>query len=460
MKNILLSVLLFIVVLGGFSAGIVGCESRTGFQEIEWSKKSGKALPAELKKIDLKAEAPKQTKFEKIEFLSQQIHGVPLENTFVKKIYNDKGELLSLSGFVDNRATGNKTEIENAMEQRASLIPGLRSRYPEFAKVTAFENPELVFEKKGKKIELKWRCVYFDEKGYPWQMLVSKEGIIEKQERVGSQFEPVATVFPLGPLRSSLTDVTFKNLLNSSPLKNSRMIVTSLAEAKIPTSTDLKFTPPDERFDAVQVFYFVNKTLEWFETRLGVKLSRVLDVQVHLGAPEKTNGAFYYDGRIRIGSGDGVSYSRLPQDPTVVMHETAHALIDELAHLPFQEEGGSINEGFADFLTAVQLNQPNMGEVSFLQGPFRRTVDNEMKLSQKNGGLYHDSGIVSGTLWELKNQIGAEKSIDVALKLLINLNPQSDFSQFQKKIVEILPAVLADKDLAAAQEVLRNRGFL
>jgi Zn-dependent metalloprotease len=453
MKNILLVFVVF--------GSLTSCESRTGFQEIDWSNKSGKPLPAELKKIDLKTDIQKQTRFEKVEFLSQQLHGIPLENTFVKKIYSNKGELLFISGIVDDRAAGSKDEVENLKEQQSLVISRLRSRYPEMAKLNTFEKPELIFEKKGKVFELKWRCVYFDLKGLPWQLLLNKEGAIEKQERVGSQFEEsVATVFPLGPLRSSLTDVTFKNLMSTSSLKNSRLVVTSLSDAKLPNTNNLKFSPPDERFDEVQVFYFVNKALDWFETRLGVTLTRVLDVQVHLGAPEKTNGAFYYQGRIRIGSGDGVVYAKMPQDPTVVMHETAHALIDEVARLPFQEEGGSLNEGFADFLTAVQLNQPNMGEVSFVAGPYRRTIDNELKLSDKNGGLYHDSGIVSGTLWELKSKIGAEKSVDIALKLLISLNPQSDFADFKKKILETLPVLLQDKDLATAQEIMKSRGFL
>ncbi len=453
MKNILL---VFLAL-----SGLVHCESRTSFQEIQWSRKSGKPLPVELKKINLKTDIQKQTKFEKIEFLSQQVLGVPLQNAFVKEVYDVKGELLSVSGLVDTRATGNKAEIENFKAQQPQVLSRLRSQHPEMAKFIAFEKPELVFEKKGSSFELKWRCVYFDEIGIPWQILLNKEGAIEKQERVGSQFqESIATVFPLGPLHSSLTDVTFKNLEGSGSLKNSRLFVTSLSEVKIPNTNNLKFSPPDDRFDEVQVFYFVNKALDWFETRLGVTLSRALDVQVHLGAPEKTNAAFYYQGRIRIGSGDGVIYAKMPQDPTVVMHETAHALIDELARLPFQDEGGSLNEGFADFLTAVQLNQPNMGEVSYVPGPYRRTLDNGLKLSDKNGGLYHDSGIISGTLWELKKKIGSEKSVDIALKLLISLDPQSDFSDFKKKILEVLPLVLVDKDLAAAQEIMKSRGFL
>jgi hypothetical protein len=75
------SILMFIAL-----GGLISCEPRTGLQEIEWSKNSGKPLPAELKKIDLKSDIQKQTRFEKIEFLSQQVEGVPLESAFVKKI--------------------------------------------------------------------------------------------------------------------------------------------------------------------------------------------------------------------------------------------------------------------------------------------------------------------------------------------------------------------------------------
>ncbi|HEY8270865.1 MAG TPA: hypothetical protein VIG33_08245, partial [Pseudobdellovibrionaceae bacterium] len=150
MKN----VLILFVILGCFSAFFSGCESRTGFQEIEWSKKSGKPLPAELKKINLKTDIQNQTRFEKIEFQSQQVQGIPLENAFVKKIYSQTGELISLSGVVDNRAAANKADIENMKQQQSEVISRLRSRYPELAKVNdkiiTFEQPELIFEKKGK----------------------------------------------------------------------------------------------------------------------------------------------------------------------------------------------------------------------------------------------------------------------------------------------------------------------
>jgi hypothetical protein len=101
-----------------------------------------------------------------------------------------------------------------------------------------------------------------------------------------------------------------------------------------------------------------------------------------------------------------------------------------------------------------------MGEVSYVPGPYRRSVENEVKLSDKNGGLYHDSGIVSGVLWELYKKVGTEKSIDLALKLLISLDPKSDIADFQKRILEVLPTVLVGKDLVTAQEILKNRGFL
>ncbi|MCX7977941.1 MAG: hypothetical protein N2578_02955, partial [Bdellovibrionaceae bacterium] len=185
-----------------------------------------------------------------------------------------------------------------------------------------------------------------------------------------------------------------------------------------------------------------------------------LDVQVHVGTPEKTNTAFYYQNKIRLGSGDDVTYSKIPQDPSIVTHETAHALIDALARLPFEGEGGSLNEAFADFFTAVMLKNPNMGEVSYLKGPFRRTLNNSKTVSQKNGGLYHDSGIVSGTLWDFYNTLGEKKSLDIAVRTLSRLTPRSDFDDFRNKLKDVCSSLLNAEDLESANKILSVRGWL
>jgi Zn-dependent metalloprotease len=183
-----------------------------------------------------------------------------------------------------------------------------------------------------------------------------------------------------------------------------------------------------------------------------------------LGFPEKTNSAFYYSGQIRLGAGDDVTFSKIPQDPSIVIHETCHALIEALAKLPYQGEGGSLNEGFSDFFTTVLLKNPKLGEASYKKGPFKRTVENDKKVSDKKGALYADSGIVSGTLWEIYQKLGQEKSLQFALEILTRLGPNSNFESTSTVMKELLAVEQNDKDKLADNEILKTvlkvRGWL
>ena len=143
-----------------------------------------------------------------------------------------------------------------------------------------------------------------------------------------------------------------------------------------------------------------------------------------------------------------------------MIHETCHSLVDAVANLPLGEgEGGSLNEGFADFFTAVYTNNPRLGEVAYLKGPFKRTVANNLKLSDKNGGLYHDSQILSGTLWDVEQALGAQKSLNLAMKILSRLGPSGDFSKVPDAVHQALTAGFADEDQKIVSEILAKRGW-
>lgn len=137
-----------------------------------------------------------------------------------------------------------------------------------------------------------------------------------------------------------------------------------------------------------------------------------------------------------------------------------HALIDSLSGLPFDGEGGAINEGIADFVTALQLNTPHMAESSYLKGPYRRSVENSYTLQDKNGGLYHDSGIISGLLWEIRQKIGPEKSRDLVVYLLNRLTPGSDFADFNSILKQVTHEnIQSEIDKKIIETITLKRGF-
>ena len=141
------------------------------------------------------------------------------------------------------------------------------------------------------------------------------------------------------------------------------------------------------------------------------------------------------------------------------MHEAFHGVIDSVARLPFEGEGGSLNEGFADFFAASMMENPNLGEVSYKIAPFKRTVKNGLKLQDQKGSLYFDSGIVSGLLWNLRNDLGSEWGEQIAWKTLLRLNPDSQFSEFKTELLEVVRN-LPEEFKVKAENVLHSRGWI
>ena len=70
-----------------------------------------------------------------------------------------------------------------------------------------------------------------------------------------------------------------------------------------------------------------------------------------------------------------------------------------------------------------------------MQGAYTRRIDIFKKYSEKNGGLYADSLIVSSLLWDLNQKLGEKKGLLIAFKTLQNLNPLSTLESFKSELV-------------------------
>ncbi|KHD88376.1 MAG: hypothetical protein OM95_09580 [Bdellovibrio sp. ArHS] len=452
MKKLILIAVLF----------LVSCGEKKGLQPIEWRKGEPPSALQSLNDVNLTLPSKMQSLDEVVELREQRVQGVPVENSFVKNLKDSTGDDVLVRASVSlEEGKLSQLKLDEFALKKVSIAKDLKTAFPIFRKF-APEKIEMIVAYNRGFYEPLWRVVYTDQKGVPWEVRLSRLLEVRGVKRVGSQFhDTVAAIFPKGPKKSQIQEVVLKDLRAQPTLANSRLLVSSQASAKIVSVTEpLKFNPQDSRFDQVQVFYFIEESLKWFENKLNVKIPFQLQAEIHVGAPEKTNAAFYYQGKIRLGAGDDEFYSRIPQDPSIVVHESVHALIEAVARLPYEGEGGSLNEAFADFFTASQLNNPNMGETAYLKGPFRRSVVNDLKLSDKNGGLYHDSGIVSGTLWSLATRFGPDRGRQIALLTLNRLVPSSDFQDFGVHLREVLPLVLStEEDLQAARAILAERGF-
>jgi hypothetical protein len=450
------SYLFFFVALA-----LVSCQKKMAMDHSVWESSKSKKTPS-FSEREWNSLDKTKTLTHQIEFKSQRIANIPVDGSYAKLVQDQKGVARYIEQNrlkVDRQAEAAWSSLIEKYTPKASIVgPSLRSQFSALKGLT-IERPELVFVFNESFLQLIWRALAYDSKGLGWLVDTDLDVTKYQMRRAGSSFhETTATVYPQGPKRSGLQDVVIKNLSELENLVSPELRLTTATVHKIKDSEDsLRFDPPDERFDQVQVFFTVTKALDWFRDRLGVSLSNPLDVQVHVGYPDKTNTSFYYQGRIRLGAGDGVSYDKIPMDPSIITHEAGHAIVEALTRLPYENEGGSLNEAFADFFAAVQLDNPNMGEVAYLNGPFKRTVANPKRWTAKTGGLYHDSAIVSGLLWDLKRDLGVDKTLDLVLKTLARVTPSTDFQDFQNKLYFILKQELTGEPRAKVARILRER---
>jgi hypothetical protein len=385
----------------------------------------------------------------------QTVDGVLVEGAYRKVILDGNQPVwlkANLLKGTSNLKKPSDKKIQNAWKK-------FLDKNQEYLQSEVFQKPDPVFSP-----DLNIQAILGAKDGQLYKVSFDLHGKLIQKSRVGSEFENskeiLAWLFPLGPQKSNLQEVILKTLSADGPLATPNILLDSQSPNKVTSNMIFHFSTEDERFDQAQAFYYVSKIFSWFEEQFSLKFPMKVKILSGVGYPEKTNTAFYFQNQIRLGSGDDQIWSKIPQDPTIVMHEASHALIDMLSRLPFEKEGGSINEGFADTLTTYFLKSPLLGDSAYKKGPFKRNVEKVVKLSEKNGGLYHDSAIVSSFFWSLRNLVGEEKAMPIVMRTLIYMTPDSDFKQFIKVLKAGIQEKLNAEDQGKALALMSERELI
>jgi Zn-dependent metalloprotease len=435
---------------------LTACQKKVSLNYSEWSVGAPERAKTALLSLPTGSKTEITYQNKKIEFSRQLQNNIPVYGSFVKVI-RDRSNVVSVqANTIDEK---NLKAKDTSSANQSAYSKEIAKAGANFNKVEILSVEPVVFVEDSK-AHYYTLVSLFDRTGAPYEVFFDENSKIIKIKNTGAEFSDVtASVYPEGPKLSQLTEMLLSGLKTDPTISNSQLTVTSEAPKKITLGSGaLKFDPQDDRFDQLQAFYYIDKTMTWISSVLKVQLNP-LNAVVWMGYPEKTNSAFYFQQKIRLGKGDDQAYANIAHDATIVSHETFHAMIEGLARLPYEGEGGSLNEAFADFFTCLMLNRPYLGESSYLKGPYKRSLVNTSNLSEKNGGLYHDSLIVSGTLWELKEKLGVDKARALALEALVRLNPVSNFSSFSEKIRTVGAEQLSTDDLMVLQQTLANRGF-
>lgn len=396
-------------------------------------------------------------------FIQQQnVAGVPVEGSYRKVVR--RGD--TLAWVKAHYISAQELPSERAIQEQLSSTDGLEAKSKKVAYASGCAKiynlkPLLRWRRGAFRLVFTRDCESTD--GTLQQLAFNNQGRMLTREGVGSHFNwgnARVMLFPKGPKLSNLetTDVA----ISAQPffLQTPQVEVTSDAGIKIRHLNELEMVRTgDPSFDMVQAYFFTSNALSWAEKQFGVNIDR-LKVRTHVGHPEKSNVAFYFGREIRLGEGDDISFSKIAWDPSIVVHEVMHGVIEALTGLPFKGEQGTMQEAFADSLTALHLSSPLMGAAAYKNGAYQRNLENQMKLSDRNGKMYHDSLIISGTIWEIKESVGDSSALDLITFLLARGTPDMGFKDVRTNFQSWLNACTLGERCDRIGSIFSQRGWL
>lgn len=223
------------------------------------------------------------------------------------------------------------------------------------------------------------------------------------------------------------------------------------------------------------IYYWVSRYFDFLEERIYFRPEKHLKVysnrfvQGPLGFKMKNNAFFNpEDGTLSfLPASKNILYQKLNgkinrsgYDPSVIAHEASHFLFQELYPNALNNEMGGVNEGFADYIANVFMNNPKVGLIMMRGEALRDSsavLDGDRKMKVYEPKLeVHDMGErVSYALWSTRAITNNPEEFD---RLLIDAikdlskSPFSTVHDFKAKMLARLPVVVAPEKLTQTKK--------
>lgn len=394
---------------------------------------------------------------------SQKIGPAVVHGTWRQTIYREDG-LLSFTAGAVMEGLPSAASLKLLEAELGTALKAGMERATQLTGATRIFTPVLEVRKNEKgEWQPCWRVEYLNKSGDRLKYLIlSREGKQIAEGELGwDGVDGRAMVFPKGPGLGPLEERPLLDLNGDGTISGRLLKVFSALDLKV-WSPEFKFfyAQDDRRFDLGQAYFTIAEGFRWLKEHLGVEIQRPIEVKLHVGDNGVSNAAFYHQNTIYLGTGDGRVYKDMIRDPSVLLHEGIHAVIDSYAGLPSEGEGGGFNEGFADLFTALVLDNPRMGEVSYLQGPYRRTLEHNLQAYKDfKPGVYQNGSIVAATFWDMKPALGTDLTAKLAFRTLVRLGRGAKFDDFPSALSSAADGLLTTAQKATALQAARSRGW-
>ena len=217
--------------------------------------------------------------------------------------------------------------------------------------------------------------------------------------------------------------VILDNLNNELKLEGKFVSVqNNAADNAAPVNGKFVFDTESTHYDEVMVYHHINEAHKYIVS-LGVQLNeRAIPATVHYNDDDNS---FYSPDKKALFFGDG----GVPDsaDADIILHEWGHSVVDSLSGLQggWGSQGGAMHEGYGDYVAATYFGDPNVGEwdsSAYSDTGYLRTLNNKKVFPDDLQQSVHDDGeIWSGTLWDLRKELGkqiADELVFHSLKFL------------------------------------------
>jgi Zn-dependent metalloprotease len=194
--------------------------------------------------------------------------------------------------------------------------------------------------------------------------------------------------------------------------------------------------------EASNVYYHVNFIHDFFTrgtpfdiNEMNYQMSATINIDYICNAFMSDGNIFFF----RAGCSGDFCCEATSLGTDIIYHEYTHAVTRGIypeGSLPYSGQTGAMNEAYSDYFAASILNKSTIGENIFPE-PIRNLDNNNSYPDDFVYQVHHDSMILSGALWDLKESLGKELT-DALVINSMKLTPTSFF--------EFLDAILTADD--------------
>ena len=237
-------------------------------------------------------------------------------------------------------------------------------------------------------------------------------------------------------------------------------------------------TRSEDEFEAVMAYFHIDRTRAYVDSLGLSEALRVKPQKVNVNSFSEDNSYFAPLRRLLAFGTGGVDDA---EDADVIVHEYGHSIQDQQARF-FGEtlEGGSMGEGFGDYLAAVMSASVSGGNlkfdpcmfewdaVSYTNNACARRTDSALTKQKALRGCFDDVHCVgrawSGALWELRGVLGTDTAgLSVADRVILEshflLNRRSQFRDGARALIAADKLLYAGAHADVIEAEMVQRGF-